>query len=104
MYKKYKGDKNLLQNADIFLLKVHHTSYVMNKILYIVHNFMNIIILQLGEIPMLSTRLDLLFTVREFPVNFEGFKPVCNSLCSLVHSLNNALFVYPSYFPIRADS
>jgi len=51
MYKNYKGDKSLLQNADTFLLK-------------------------LSEIPMLSLRLDLLFTIREFPSNFEGFKPV----------------------------
>ena len=30
---------------------------------------------------MLSTRLDLLYTIEEFPANFEGFKPV--SVCLL---------------------
>ena len=31
---------------------------------------------QLCDVPMLSKRLDLLFTIREFPANFEGFQPV----------------------------
>ena len=31
---------------------------------------------------MLATRLDLLFTIREFPSNFEGFQPV--STCIMI--------------------
>ena len=33
---------------------------------------------QLCDVPLLSKRLDLLFTIREFPANFEGFQPVCH--------------------------
>ncbi len=51
MYKKYTGDRKLLQTADKFLV-------------------------ELCEIPMLSVRLDLLFTIREFPANLESFAPV----------------------------
>ena len=32
--------------------------------------------LQLSEIPLLSVRLDLLFTIKEFPTNIESFQPV----------------------------
>ena len=31
---------------------------------------------QLSEIPLLSVRLDLLFTIKEFPTNIESFQPV----------------------------
>ena len=54
MYKNFKGDLGILQTADVFLIK-------------------------LCEIPFLSTRLDLLFTVRDFPANFEGFEPVSSA-------------------------
>ena len=73
MYKNYKGDKSLLQQADVFLMKVTHLkcSVVSNKLLLFTHSHV-----QLCNIPMLSTRLDLLYTIEEFPANFEGFKPV----------------------------
>jgi hypothetical protein len=50
MYKKYTGDKMQLPLADTFLLK-------------------------LIEVPMLAVRLDLLFTIREFPANMDEFHP-----------------------------
>ena len=36
----------------------------------------NLFISQLIEVPMLSVRLDLLFTIREFPANMDEFEPV----------------------------
>ena len=41
--------------------------------------------LQLIEVPMLAVRLDLLFTIREFPANMEEFQPVTTPYCFLVH-------------------
>ncbi len=49
--RRYKGDVGNLQLADTFML-------------------------ELCEVPMLSTRLDLLFLARDFPSNFEGLEPV----------------------------
>ena len=70
MYKNYKEDKSKLQNADKFLIKVHHFNFTS-------HNIMECMLQwQLCDVPMLSKRLDLLFTIREFPANFEGFQPV----------------------------
>ena len=36
---------------------------------------------------MLSTRLDLLFTIKEFPANFDGFKPVSALKQRVLHPL-----------------
>ncbi len=49
--KSYTGDRYQLQPADNFLF-------------------------ELCEVPMLSTRLDLLYTIREFPANLDSFEPV----------------------------
>ena len=68
MYKNYKGDKSLLQQGDVFLMKVCVDNCLMWSLKFCIS--------QLGNIPMLSTRLDLLFTIKEFPANFEGFQPV----------------------------
>lgn len=44
---------------------------------------------QLIEVPMLAVRLDLLFTIREFPANMEEFQPVIY----IVHSFNSCILL-----------
>jgi hypothetical protein len=65
MYKKYTGEKAELPLADTFLLK-------------------------LIEVPMLAMRLDLLFTIREFPVNMEEFKPTLDLAWKACHELDES--------------
>ncbi|CAI8009993.1 Formin-F [Geodia barretti] len=65
MYKKYTGEKAELPLADTFLLK-------------------------LIEVPMLAMRLDLLFTIREFPVNMEEFKPTLDLAWKACHELDRS--------------
>jgi hypothetical protein len=65
MYKKYAGDKTQLTLADTFLLK-------------------------LIEVPMLSMRLDLVFTIREFPVNMDEFQPTLELAWTACHELDKS--------------
>jgi hypothetical protein len=64
MYKNYKGDKNNLQSTDQFLMK-------------------------LCDIILLDTRLDLLYNIREFPSDFESFRPTLTLACNACKELNS---------------
>ena len=79
MYKKYTGDKSSLQQADIFLVKVCAPRWPSSTAHAGPSHFLSSSAAQLCEIPLLSERLDLLFTIRDFPTNFEGIQPVSPS-------------------------
>ena len=64
MYKNYTGDKEELPLSDKFLMK-------------------------LITVPLLSVRLDLLFTIKEFPVNVEEFRPTLDLAWSACWELEN---------------